>query len=191
MSISHAPRVLAAGLAIACALTLGACSSSDDSSSASDTPATTAASTTSTPAGRTIVDVASGNKDFSTLVSAVKAAGLAETLSGTGPFTLFAPTNEAFEKLPAGTVDSLLKPESKQKLAEILTYHAVVGEVMAADVTPGKVKTANGAEFTVAVADGNVTITDASGNTANVVQTDITADNGVIHVIDAVLMPSA
>lgn len=192
MSISHAPRLFAIGIAVVSAFTLAACSSSDDSSSESEAPAATAApTTTAAPAGETIVDIAAGNEDFSTLVSAVQAADLAETLSGTGPFTVFAPTNEAFEKLPAGTVDSLLEPAAKQQLADILTYHVVAGEVMAADVKPGKVETVNGAEFTVAVADGKVTITDAAGNTANVVQTDITGDNGVIHVIDAVLMPTA
>src|SRR3954463_16341812 len=106
---------------------------------------------------KTIVDNAIQSKDHTTLVAAVQAAGLVETLKGKGPFTVFAPTNEAFEKLPAGTVDSLLEPGSKQQLADLLKYHVVAGEVMAADVKPGKVKTVNGAEFTVATADGKVT----------------------------------
>jgi uncharacterized surface protein with fasciclin (FAS1) repeats len=137
------------------------------------------------PAAKTVVEIASGNKDFSTLVAAVKAAGLAETLSGTGPFTIFAPTNEAFAKLPAGTVEDLLKPENKAKLAAILTYHVVSGKVMAADVKAGKVKTVNGAEITIAT-EGGVTV-----DKAKVTSTDIVGSNGVIHVIDTVILPAA
>jgi len=133
-----------------------------------------------------VVEIAAGNADFSTLVAAVKAAGLAETLSGDGPFTIFAPTNEAFAKLPAGTVEDLLKPENKEKLAGILTYHVVGAKVMAADVKSGEVKTVNGKKFTVKVADGKVTV-----DGANVVKTDIVGTNGVIHVIDAVILPKA
>jgi len=135
---------------------------------------------------KNVVEIAAGNADFSTLVAAVKAAGLAETLSGKGPFTVFAPTNEAFAKLPAGTVESLLKPENKEKLAAILTYHVVAAKVLAADVKSGKVKTVNGKEFTVKVADGKVTV-----DGANVVKTDIVGTNGVIHVLDAVILPKA
>ena len=134
---------------------------------------------------KNVVEIAAGNTDFSTLVAAVKAAGLAETLSGKGPFTVFAPTNAAFAKLPAGTVEGLLKPENKAKLAAILTYPVVAGKVMAADVKAGKVKTVNGAEATIAT-EGGVTI----GN-AKVVKTDIVGTNGVIHVIDTVLLPPA
>jgi uncharacterized surface protein with fasciclin (FAS1) repeats len=181
--------VAAAGIAVA----LVGCSSSSKESDASSTPTTTAESEMTTPATteaeQTVVELASSNADFSTLVSAVKAAGLADTLSGAGPFTVFAPTNEAFAKLPAGTLDDLLKPENKAALADILTYHVVPAEVMAADVKPGKVKTVNGDEFTVAAEDGKVTITDARGNTVNVVKTDIAGSNGVIHVIDGVLLP--
>jgi uncharacterized surface protein with fasciclin (FAS1) repeats len=133
-----------------------------------------------------VVEIAAGNKDFSTLVAAVKAAGLAETLSGKGPFTVFAPTDAAFAKLPKGTVEDLLKPENKAKLAAILTYHVVGAKVMAADVKPGKVKTVNGKEFEVKVADGKVTV-----DGATVVKTDIVGTNGVIHVIDAVILPKA
>ncbi len=133
---------------------------------------------------KTVVDVAVGSKDHSTLVAAVKAAGLVETLSGAGPFTIFAPTNAAFAKLPAGTVESLLKPENKDKLIAILTYHVVPGKVMAADVKAGKVKTVNGKEATIAVAGGKVTIDGAA-----VVATDLAAGNGVIHVIDTVILP--
>ena len=132
-----------------------------------------------------IVDTAVAAGNFKTLVAAVQAAGLVDTLKGTGPFTVFAPTDEAFAKLPAGTVDDLLKPENKDKLVAILTYHVVPGKVMAADVT-GKetmAKTVQGGEITVKGTDG-VTV-----DGAKVVQADIVADNGVIHVIDAVIMP--
>jgi uncharacterized surface protein with fasciclin (FAS1) repeats len=132
----------------------------------------------------TIVGIAADNKDFSTLVAAVKAAGLVETLSGSGPFTVFAPTNAAFEKLPKGTVEELLKPENKEKLVKVLTYHVVSGKVMAADVKTGKVKTVQGGELDVKVADGAVTV-----DGAKVVKTDIVGSNGVIHVIDAVVLP--
>jgi len=132
----------------------------------------------------TIVDVASGNKSFSTLVAAVKAAGLVETLSGKGPFTVFAPTNEAFSALPKATLESLLKPENKAKLQKVLTYHVVSGTVMAKDVKPGSVKTVQGSPAMVKVQGGKVMI-----NSANVITTDIKASNGVIHVIDKVLLP--
>ena len=142
----------------------------------------------------TIVDVAAANSTFSTLVTAVKAADLVGTLSGTGPFTVFAPTNAAFAKLPAGTVETLVKPENKATLVNILTYHVVSGAVMAADVVKldGKaVKTVQGGELTVGVKDGKVTLTDANKGVANVTAVDVKASNGVIHVIDAVLMPPA
>jgi uncharacterized surface protein with fasciclin (FAS1) repeats len=195
------PAVLVAAIAVA-ALALGACSGDDDDDNAAASDATTteteapdptmadATDTTAAEESQTIVDIAAANDDFSTLVSAVEAAGLAETLSGDGPFTVFAPTNEAFAKLPAGTVDDLLKPENKDQLTAVLTYHVVPAAVMAADVTAGDVSTVNGAAFTVAT-DSGVTITDGQGNVANVVQTDIEASNGVIHVIDTVLLPPA
>jgi len=171
------------GLAVASALALGTVACSSDSSSS---PTTTAKSGSSTTApAKTLVEIASGNADFSTLVGAVKTAGLVDTLSGKGPFTIFAPTNAAFAKLPAGTLSSL----TPEQLKSILTYHVVAGEVLAKDVKPGKVKTVNGAEFTVNVNNGKVTITDAKGNTVNVVSTDIVGSNGVIHVIDGVLLP--
>ena len=137
-------------------------------------------------AARDIVEVASGLDDFSTLVAAVKAADLAETLSGEGPFTVFAPTNAAFESLPAGTVEELLKPENKEKLAAILTYHVVSGKVMAADVKPMEVETVNGAKAKITV-DGDTVMIDG----AKIVKTDVVASNGVIHVIDAVILPAA
>ena len=133
---------------------------------------------------QTIVEIAAGNKDFSTLVAAVKAAGLADTLSSDGPFTVFAPTNAAFAKLPAGTVESLLKPENKQKLVDILTYHVVGAKVMAADVESGFVGTVNGEKINIAASKSGVTV-----DGANVVKTDIVGSNGVIHVIDEVIMP--
>ena len=133
---------------------------------------------------KTIVEVAAGAGQFNTLVAAVKAAGLVDTLSGKGPFTVFAPTDEAFAKLPAGTVDNLLKPENKDKLTAVLTYHVLSGKVMAADVKTMSAKTVNGKEASIKVEDGKVTI-----GTANVVKTDIAASNGVIHVIDTVLIP--
>jgi uncharacterized surface protein with fasciclin (FAS1) repeats len=132
----------------------------------------------------TVVGIAAGNKDFSTLVAAVKAAGLVDTLSGTGPFTVFAPTNDAFAKLPKGTVEDLLKPENKAKLTAVLTYHVVAGKVLAADVKTGKVKTVQGGELDVKVSDGGVTV-----DGAKVVKTDILGTNGVIHVIDSVVLP--
>ena len=136
-------------------------------------------------APKTVVDIAVGSADHTTLVTAVTSAGLVETLSGTGPFTIFAPTNAAFAALPAGTVETLLKPESKDKLTSVLTYHVVAGNVMAADLTDGqKVKTLNGQELTVAIKDGVVTI-----NGAKVTAADLAGSNGVIHVVDAVLLP--
>ncbi len=136
-------------------------------------------------APKDIVDVAIGSPDHTTLVAAVTAAGLVETLKGSGPFTVFAPTNAAFSALPAGTVDGLLKPESKAALTNILTYHVVAGAVKAADLKDGqKVKTLQGEELTVSIKDGKVMI-----NGANVTAADLSGSNGVVHVIDAVLMP--
>lgn len=145
----------------------------------------------------TIVDVAVGNENFSTLVAAVKAAGLVETLSGDGPFTVFAPTNDAFSKLPAGTVDNLLKPENVEKLKSILTYHVVAGKFEAAAVIEtinnnnGKytVTTVQGEKIDLSLKDGKVVLTDANGKNATVAMADVAASNGVIHAIDAVVMP--
>ncbi|MFM1561538.1 MAG: fasciclin domain-containing protein [Roseibacillus sp.] len=134
---------------------------------------------------KTVVEIAASNESFSTLVAAVKAADLAETLSGDGPFTIFAPTNEAFAKLPKGTVAKLLKPENKKQLQAVLTYHVVAAKVMAADVKPGKVKTVNGSSFQVAISGGVVTI-----DGAKVLKTDLVGKNGVIHVIDSVILPT-
>ncbi len=134
-----------------------------------------------------IVEVAAGNDDFSTLVAAVQAAGLVDVLSGEGPFTVFAPTNAAFAKLPAGTVESLLEPANKQQLVDILTYHVVAGKVYAKDVVElTEATTVNGADISIKVTDAGVQINDAT-----VVTTDIKASNGVIHVIDTVIIPGS
>ncbi|MFC4262952.1 fasciclin domain-containing protein [Ferruginibacter yonginensis] len=134
---------------------------------------------------KNIVENAAGSADHTTLVAAVKAAGLVETLSGAGPFTVFAPTNEAFAKLPAGTVDNLLKPEMKKDLTGVLTYHVVAGALKAADLKDGqKLKTVQGQELTVTIKDGKVMI-----NGAVVTIPDVVSSNGVTHVIDAVLLP--
>ncbi|MBC7922760.1 MAG: fasciclin domain-containing protein [Ferruginibacter sp.] len=133
-----------------------------------------------------IVETAVANGSFKTLVAAVTAAELAGTLSGKGPFTVFAPLDEAFAALPAGTVESLVKPESKEKLQGILTYHVVAGKVMSTDLSDGMVaKTVNGAEITVHLKGGKVMINDAE-----VVMPDVETDNGVIHVINKVIMPA-
>jgi uncharacterized surface protein with fasciclin (FAS1) repeats len=140
--------------------------------------------------GADIVDVAAKNPDFSTLVTAVQTAGLTETLKGDGPFTVFAPTNAAFEKLPDGTVDSLLQPENRDKLTEILTYHVVPGEVTA-DRLAGErlgVKTVQGGTVHVDGTDDH-SPTGVRVDDANVTTVDIEASNGVIHVIDSVIMP--
>ncbi len=147
---------------------------------------------------KTIVENAVNSADHTTLVAAVKAAGLVETLSGPGPFTVFAPTNEAFAKLPAGTVENLLKPENKEMLTKILTCHVVAANAMAADVEKmvaddgGKhtVKTVGGCEFTAMAKDGKVMIEDGQGNVATVTIADVKQSNGVIHVIDTVLLPA-
>jgi uncharacterized surface protein with fasciclin (FAS1) repeats len=144
-----------------------------------------------------IVGVAVGNENFSTLVVAVKAANLVETLSGNGPFTVFAPVNTAFDKLPEGTVAGLLKPESKEALTSLLTYHVVAGKFMAADVVKAigdnngtfTIPTVQGGTLTASISDGNVILTDAKGNTAKIIITDVAASNGVIHAIDTVVMP--
>ena len=144
-----------------------------------------------------IVGVASGNADFSTLVAAVGAAELVETLSGEGPFTVFAPTNDAFNLLPAGTVENLLKPENKAALVSILTYHVVAGKFEAAAVieainsNDGKfeVTTVQGGKIILSLVDGNVILTDEKGATSTVVTPDVAASNGVIHAINAVVMP--
>jgi uncharacterized surface protein with fasciclin (FAS1) repeats len=165
------------------ALVVAACSSDDDSDEATTTTAAAATETTEAMTENTIVDVAINN-DFNTLVAAVQAAGLVETLSGEGPFTVFAPTDAAFAALPEGTLDALLAdPEA---LAEILTYHVVSGEVLAADVVGlTSATTVQGSDIAIEVVDGGVVLNGGS----NVIATDVDASNGVVHVIDAVILP--
>lgn len=141
---------------------------------------------------KNIVENAVNSKDHTTLVAAVKAAGLVETLSGKGPFTVFAPTNTAFGKLPPGTVDALVKPESKATLTKILTYHVVSGKLEASDLTDGKkLKTVEGEELTVKKSGDGVMIVDAKGGSSTVTIPDVNQSNGVIHVVDTVLMPAS
>jgi uncharacterized surface protein with fasciclin (FAS1) repeats len=178
-------KIAVAGL-VAASVLFAACG--DDEETAPTTtaaPATTvaAAPETSAAAMGTIVDVASSNPDFATLVAAVSAAGLVETLSGPGPFTVFAPTNAAFDALPAGVLDKLLLPENVDVLTQILTYHVLGAQVLAADVAAGDVATVQGENITIST-DGGVKV-----NAANVTATDVMASNGVIHVIDAVILP--
>ena len=145
----------------------------------------------------TIVGVAASNDAFSTLVAAVKAAGLVDVLNSDGPFTVFAPTNDAFAKLPAGTVEGLLKPESKDALTAVLTYHVVAGMFKASDVVMAikkndgkfKIKTVQGGTLIALMNGKNVNLTDAAGNTSTVVIADVKASNGIIHAIDSVVMP--
>ena len=160
--------------ALAAALTLSACGSDSDTATETMTEETSVG---------TVVDVASADGSFATLVAAVTAADLVETLSGTGPFTVFAPTDAAFAALPEGVLDALLLPENKAVLAQILTYHVVSGMVMAADVKDGDVATVEGQTIKLSTASG-VTV-----NGATVVVADVAASNGVIHAIDAVILP--
>jgi len=143
-------------------------------------------STSTCTSKKDLVAVAAGAENFKTLVAAVKAAGLVETLQSDGPFTVFAPTDEAFAKLPAGTLDNLLKPENREQLASILKYHVVPGKVMAADVKTMQAKTAQGQSVNLKVSDDGVMV-----DGAKVVKTDLLAANGVIHVIDAVILPKS
>ena len=194
---------LSAGV-IAATLLVAACSDDDggDDDAAVETTEMESTETTEMESTETteameesdIVDTAIAAGDFTTLVAAVQAAGLEDTLRGDGPFTVFAPTDDAFAALPEGTVDALLA-DPEGDLTSILTYHVVEGAVFAEDVAGldgQEVTTVNGATFTVNVGDdGSVSLTDGAGNTVNVVTTDIETSNGVIHVIDAVLLPSA
>ena len=185
-------RVVAIG--IVASLALVACGSDKKADTVStpapvetsaEAPVDSAVETTTAAEAGDIVAVAAGNPDFSTLVAAVTAAGLVETLQGAGPFTVFAPNNAAFAALPAGLVDKLLLPENKDTLVKILTYHVVSGKVMAADVTAGDVPSVEGSNITVTVDAGTVTLNGSS----KVIATDVAASNGVIHVIDAVILP--
>jgi uncharacterized surface protein with fasciclin (FAS1) repeats len=153
---------------------------------ADDCAASKSVSASTCTAGKDLVAVASGAENFKILVAAVKAAGLVETLQGEGPFTVFAPTDEAFAKLPTGTLEDLLKPENREKLAAILKYHVVPGKVLAADVKTMEAKTAQGQSVNLRVSDAGVTV-----DNAKVVTTDVLAENGVIHVIDSVILPKS
>lgn len=204
-------------IAIATALAMSACSAAEQPAATTATPDATASvaaampadSMTATPenpmvggaamdAKSNIVTNASAAPNLTTLVAAVKAAGLVETLQGAGPFTVFAPTNDAFAKLPAGAVEGLLKPEMKDALAGVLTYHVVAGNVDAAALMAqikaggGKatLTTVQGATLTATTGDmGGITLTDAKGGTAHVTTADVRQSNGIVHVIDSVLMP--
>ena len=167
-------------VAIAAALTLAACGSDDEASEDTVAEDTVAEEVV---ADGDIVALASGNPDFSTLVAALSAAGLVETLQGEGPFTVFAPTNAAFDALPEGLLEKLLLPENIAVLTAILTYHVVPGMVMSTDVTAGDVATVEGSTIAITT-DMGVMV-----NGANVVAVDVAASNGVIHVIDAVIVP--
>ena len=177
-----------------------ACSPAAEEAAPAEPAATTAETSAAAPAASgDIVAVAQGNPDFSTLVTAVSAAGLVETLQGTGPFTVFAPTNAAFEKVPAATREALLAPAGKADLTKILTYHVVPGRVDAATLTQqiqqgggqARLTTVEGSVLVASVgADGSVTLTDEKGGTSRVTATDVAASNGVIHVIDTVVMPN-
>jgi transforming growth factor-beta-induced protein len=171
-------------LSVVVGLTATACTSPEATTQATKTPTASMAASPTAQSGESIVDIAIGNPSFSTLVTAVKAAGLAETLSGKGPFTLFAPTNEAFAALPKETLEALLKPENRELLKKVLTYHIVPGDLMAKDLKSGKVPTVAGSTVAVEVQGGKVNV-----NSASVVKADIDAKNGVIHVIDRVLLP--
>ena len=189
-------RIIAAAAIIGLGIAAAGCTSAPMATSAAPAPASSSAAS-STPtmsasaAEMDIVDTAVAAGSFGTLATALTEAGLVETLKGEGPFTVFAPTDEAFAALPDGALDKLVA--DKKALTGVLTYHVISGEVMASQVTGmngQKVKTVQGGEITIKVADGKVSLTDAAGNTVNVFQTDVTASNGVIHVIDGVLMPS-
>lgn len=174
-------RLKAIGAAIVMTLALAGCSSDTNDAAPVETPAATAAAD--------IVVVASGNPDFTTLVAAVKAAELVETLQGTGPFTVLAPTNAAFAALPAGLVEALLKPENKATLQKILTYHVIAGNVKSGDVKAGPVNTVEGQPVTFAVNGTAITVAGSTQPPANVVIADVNASNGTIHAIDSVLIP--
>ena len=170
-------------LSVVVGLTATACNNPEATTDANKTPTASIAASPTTQPG-TIVDIAAGNPSVSTLVTAVKAAGLVETLSGDGPFTVFAPTNEAFAALPKETLEALLKPENRDLLRKVLTYHVVPGDLMAKDLKSGNVATVAGGSVAIEVQNQKVNV-----NKASVVKADIDAKNGVIHVIDRVLLP--
>ena len=189
-------RVMTAVSAVAI-LGLAACNSEPEAP-ATDAMEPAATDTMAPAADGTVVVVAQGNPDFSTLVSAVQSAELVDTLNGAGPFTVFAPTNAAFEKIPAETRNGLMQPDQRDALTGILTYHVVPGRVDAAALTQqieegggsATLTTVQGGTLTATVVDGTVTLTDEAGNTSKVVMADVAASNGIIHAIDTVVMPN-
>lgn len=199
MTFTANRTLLVAGVA-ACAVFAGACSpAAEEAVPAADaTPAAAQDGGAAMEASRTIVETASNSPDHTTLVAAVTAAGLAETLSGPGPFTVFAPTDTAFAKLPAGTVESLVQPANKATLTKILTYHVVAGDVSAAQLIEqinagggrAALTTVEGGTLTASLRGDSVILTDEMGGTATVVQADLNQSNGVIHVTDTVSMPN-
>lgn len=180
-------KTLALSLALGSTLGFSTVAQAGDYGSYGDKTKPTAEAEAPAPAAAmtapTIVDIAASNDAFSTLVAAVSAADLVETLSGEGPFTVFAPTNDAFAALPDGVLESLLLPENKDLLTQILTYHVVSGNVMSTDLTEGAVPTVEGSDVMISLEDG------VKVNNANVVMADIAASNGVVHVIDTVILP--
>ncbi len=194
-------RILAVTVATAAFLGLAACSPAEETATTDATAATDPMAPVADPAAAAsgnIVEVAQGNADFTTLVSAVVAADLAGTLGGTGPFTVFAPTNAAFEKIPAASRESLMAPAGKADLTKILTYHVVPGRVTAADLTTqieagggtATLTTVEGGTLTAKAANGSITLTDENGGTSTVAIADVAATNGIIHAIDTVVMPN-
>jgi transforming growth factor-beta-induced protein len=181
-SFSQSARTI--GLAAMLSLTVGIAASATGCTKSGDNKVAVAPAVAQSVQAGTVVEIAAGNPSFSTLVTAVKAAGLAETLSSKGPFTVFAPTNEAFAALPKGTLEKLLKPENRDLLKKVLAYHVVSGDLMAKDLRSGNVTTVAGSTVAVKVQNGKVSV-----NNANVVSADVDANNGVIHVIDKVLLP--
>ena len=187
-----------AGVSIAAMLALAACGNTEEAAPADAAATDASAMAPADAASGTVVEVAQGNADFSTLVTAVTAADLGDTLGGAGPFTVFAPTNAAFEKVPAATRDTLLSPAGKADLTKILTYHVVPGRVDAATLTQqitdgggsAALTTVEGGVLTARVVDGTVTLTDENGGVSRVVQADVAASNGIIHAIDTVAMPN-
>lgn len=184
-------EIIFASILLGTSLLAGCESYSNNNANSSDAAKTTPASSS------TIVDLAVGSEDLTTLVAAVTAAGLVDTLNSAGPFTVFAPTNAAFAKLPAGTVTTLVKPENKDTLTSILTYHVVGAEVMAADLIKAiadnggsyTITTVNGATLTASIINGSVYLKDTTGASAKVIATDLDASNGVVHLLDSVVMP--
>jgi uncharacterized surface protein with fasciclin (FAS1) repeats len=187
-------RLMIAVLGLGTSVALAACGTPSDTTTSEPTTDETAATESDPMAedemaadvGNTVVDVAASNESFSTLVQAIEAAGLAETLSAEGPYTVFAPTNEAFAALPEGTLDQLLLPENQETLVQILTYHVVPAEVTSAEVTAGEVETVAGSTVNITVEEetGSIMVNDAM-----VVTPDVEASNGVIHAIDQVILP--